>query len=344
MNPVAIYTGNLTIYWTGIIVTLGLAATLSLTLALYPMEAGRNTAVWVFFPFAMLFSVLISRAIHWYCHMEMYTSFASAMTDYSGGSFVLVGVVFGVLLAALLVRGLQLTKHVGQLLDAVAPGLALLTVFVRLSAYFTDACRGKIVITDPRFQRLPFASAMTDAAGNVSYRLASWCIEAVLMLIVTVILVVFYCKHRRDPMKAGGSRSGNVFRRFLVLFSIVEFPIDSTRYDSAMFHFSGFLRMLNKYISFVSLTQLFCAIAILCVLIHYLKISVRAGGWRWYHIVLLVVYVATLVIVGYFGEYRVQRYAAYLKCYSIMAAGLLLMALVVHILYRTAKKKRIYTE
>ena len=89
MNPVAIYTGNLTIYWTGIIVTLGLAAALSLTLALYPMEAGRNTAVWVFFPFAMLFSVLISRAIHWYCHMEMYTSFASAMKSFNSLDFTL---------------------------------------------------------------------------------------------------------------------------------------------------------------------------------------------------------------------------------------------------------------
>ena len=344
MNPVAIYTGTLTIYWAGILVTLGLAAALALTLALHPMDAGRNAAVWVFFPFAFVFSVAISRAIHWYCHMEMYSSFVSAMTDYSSGSFVLVGVIFGVLLAALLVRGLQLTKHTGQLLDAAAPGLALLTAFVRLSAYFTDACRGKVAITDPRFQRLPFASAMTDAAGNVSYRLASWCIEAILMLVLTVLLVVFYCRHRRDPMKAGGSRYGNVFRMFLLLFSIVEFPIDSTRYDSAMFHFSGFLRMLNKYISFVSLPQLFCAISILCILIHYMKISVRANGWRWYHIVLLVIYVGTLVGVGYFAEYRVQRYAAYLQCYSIMVASLLVMALVVYLLYLSGKKKRIYTE
>ena len=344
MNPVAIYTGNLTIYWTGIIVTLGLAAALALALALYPMEGGRNTAVWVFFPFALLFSVAISRALHWYCHMEMYSSFASAMTDFSSGSFVLVGVIFGVLLAALLVRGLQLTKHTGLLLDAAAPGIALLTAFIRLSAFFTDACRGKVIISDPRFQRLPFASAMTDAAGNVSYRLATWCIEAILMLLLALLMVVFYCRHRRDHMKAGGSRSGNVFRIFLVLFCIVEFPMDSTRYDSAMFHFSGFLRMLNKYISFVSLTQLFCGVAILCVLIHFLRISVRGNGWSWYHIFLLIVYVGTLVVVGFFGEYRVQRYAAYLKCYSIMTAGLLVMALVVYIFYLTAKKKRIYTE
>ena len=344
MNPVAIYTGTLTIYWSAIVVTLGLAAALCLTLALYPMDTGRNTAVWVLFPFALVFSVTISRAIHWYCHIEMYDSFLTAMTDYSDGSFVLVGVILGVWLAALLVRGLQLTKHTGQLLDAAAPGVALLTVFIRLAAFFNEACRGKVVITDPRFQRLPFASAVTDAAGNVSYRLATWCIEAILMLVVTVLLVVFYCRHRRDPMKAGGSRYGNVARMFLLLFGVVEIILDSTRNDSSMFHFSGFLRMLNKYINFVSLTQLFCAIAILCVLIHYMKISVRGNGWRWYHIALLVLYVASLVGVGYLGEYRVQRFAAYLNCYSIMAGSLLVMALVVYIVYLTAKRRRVYSD
>ena len=45
MNEIAVFTGSLTIYWSAIVICLGIAAGLCLTLALYPMDHRHNTAV-----------------------------------------------------------------------------------------------------------------------------------------------------------------------------------------------------------------------------------------------------------------------------------------------------------
>ena len=151
MNEIAVFTGSLTIYWSSIVICLGIAAGLCLSLALYPMDHRHNTAVWVFFPIATVLSILLSRLIHWYSHIEQYGSLMAAMTDYSNGGYCIQGIILGVLFAALLVRLVRLTPTAGELLDAVAPGLALCLALVRLSS-----------LAD-RHQRLPLpAAALRD--------------------------------------------------------------------------------------------------------------------------------------------------------------------------------------
>ena len=59
MNEIAVFTGSLTIYWSSIIICLGIAAGLSLTLALYPVDHRHNTAVWVWFPITTVLGVLL---------------------------------------------------------------------------------------------------------------------------------------------------------------------------------------------------------------------------------------------------------------------------------------------
>ncbi|MBO5556554.1 MAG: prolipoprotein diacylglyceryl transferase [Oscillospiraceae bacterium] len=339
MNPIAVYTGEITLYWSGIVITLGIAAGLALTLTLYPTDYRHNTAVWVMFPLALLFSVVFARAIHWYCHIEYYESFRSALTDFSTGSFCIPGVLLGTWLAALLVRLMHLTDNTGKLLDAAAPGMALILAIVRLSALFNASCRGKIVIEKAAFQRLPFAAALTDSAGNVGYRFATFFVEFLLLLVVMIILLIFFLNHRNDKLRGTRSRGGEVARWFLVLYGVVEVIMDSTRYDSHLMHFT-LIKKLNPYACFISVGQVFAAITILCVLIHYLKLSVRSRGWRWYHIVLLLVYVGTLLGAGYWGEYMVQRTGLYVRCYTIQGISLLVMVLVVLILYRTCLARR----
>lgn len=338
MNPVAIYTGTFTVYWSAIIITLGIAACLSLSLALYPADGRSNAAVWVMFPFALFFSVVFARIIYWYCHIEQYSSLRQALLDWSTGSFCLPGVILGTWLGALVVRMMNLTDSTGRLLDAVAPGMALCIAMIRLSALFNNTVRSHIIITDKVFQHFPIAIAVTDSAGNVNYRFATFAVQVLLMLLVAIMLVVFYCDHRDDRLR-GGNRGGHVARRFLLYYGAVEVIMDSTRYDSHLMHFT-FLKMLNPYASFISVGQVFAAVTILGVLIHYLKISVRSRGWKWYHAALLVIYVGTLLGAGYFGEYKVQRTGMYMRCYTIQALSLLVMVWVVCMLYLSCKARK----
>ena len=334
MNEIAVFTGSLTIYWSAIVICLGIAAGLCLSLALYPMDHRHNTAVWVFFPIALVLSVLFSRTLHWYSHIEQYESLLKAITDYSTGGYCIQGIILGVFLSLSIVRLFHLTPTAGELLDAVAPGLALCLALIRLSSLFNMNCRARIVVLNSAYQRLPFAVSWTDAAGNVEFRLATFFLEFLALLVVAVILCVFFFRHRSEPLWEGFPNQGNVMRLFLILVGIVEIIADSTRYDSALFHFF-LIKRLNPYASFISIAQVFSAVMILLVFIQYMRCSVKANGWSWYHILAIFLFIASLIGIGFFGEYRVQRTAQYVRCYTWQGSSLLLLAATVIGIYAT---------
>ena len=334
MNEIAVFTGGVTVYWSAIVICLGIAAGLCMTLALYPMDHRHNTAVWFFFPFALVFSVFLARTIHWYSHIEQYGSFLQAVTDYDTGGYCIQGIVLGVLLAAGLTRLVHLTPTGWELLDAAAPGLTLCLALVRLSSLFNTNCRSRIVIANSLYQRLPFAVSWTDAAGNVEFRLATFFLEFLALLLVTVILCAFFFRHRSEALWEGFPNQGNVFRMFLILEGIVEIIADSTRYDSALMHFF-FIKRLNPYASFISIAQVFSALLILLVFIRYMRFSIRINGFSWYHIPFILLFLGCLVGAGFFGEYRVQRTAQYVRCYIWQGSSLILLAATVIGVYLT---------
>ena len=323
MSQIAYLSGGLVLYWPSLILALGLAAGLCLSLALYPRYNRHSAAVWVFFPFALLLGLLFSRIVYWYCHIEQFSSFWEAMVAYNTGSYALFGVIFGVWAAAFAVRRLGLVQRMGRLLDAVTPGLCLSFAFIRLSELWGSACRSRITVPEGFFRRLPFAVPGAEDAG--SWPLAVFFYSFLLLLVVTVLLVRFYLRYRRFPMVDGSSPNGNVFRLFLLLWGLTEVVIDSLRYDSCFMHFV-WLKRLNPYASFVSLGQIFAAVTILAVFIHFTAIRVRGhrGGWKL--VLAWLLHLASLVGAGYFGEYKVQRSANYALCYPIQILSLLVMA------------------
>ena len=333
MNPIAYLNGGLVLYWPSLVLALGLAAGLCLSLALYPRYNRHSAAVWVFFPFALLLGLFCARVVYWYCHLELFASFWDALADYNRGGYALFGAIFGVWAAAFCVRRLGLVQHMGRLLDAVAPGLSLSFAFLRLSELWGDACRSRITVPEGFFRRLPFAVASEDPSGAVSWPLAVFFWSFVLLIAVTVLLVLFYRRYRRFPMIDGSSPNGNVFRLFLLLWGVTEIVIDSLRYDSCFMHFI-WLKQLNPYASFVSLGQIFAAVTILAVLIRFTAVRVRGHNGGWKLVLAWLVYLASLVGAGYFGEYKVQRSANYALCYPIQILSLLVMAGTVWWVYR----------
>ena len=119
---------------------------------------------------------------------------------------------------------------------------------------------------------------------------------------------------------------------------MVEFIADSTRYDSALMHFF-LIKRLNPYASFISITQIFTAVCFLLYFIRYMRISVKTNGWSWYHFLAMLVFLACFVGAGYFGEYKVQRTAQYVRCYLWQGGSLLLLYLTVRLIYRTCVAK-----
>ncbi len=328
MNPIAISVGGTVLYWSSLILCLGAAAWFALSLALYTTDGGSASALWVFFPFALLLSVLFSRLLHWYCSAEQYSGFLAAMTNYDAGGYCLPGVLLGTVLAAHLPGRLHLAKSTPRLLDALAPGAALGIALIRLSALFGNSCRGKLVISRPSLQHLPLAAPVTVGGEVVEYRFAAFFVEFLLLLLLTLWLLRFYFRRRQAPMQQGRA-DGSVALLFLVFFSAVELVLGSTRYDSSFLRSNGF----------VSMVQIVSAVAVFAVLLYYSRRSIRALGFRPVHALLWLLWLLALGATGYL-EYLVQRHGDwYLLCYGLMSLSCLLMALAPYGMYRTLLKK-----
>ena len=322
-NPIAIYSGEYVLYWSAVIITLGLLAALLMTLSLQRSDRNPGFVVYLMMTLTVAFSVPLCRLLHWYCHVEQYGGFASAMTDYSSGSYLLAGALLGAWIAAWLATRLD-RQSCASLLDAFAPGAALAIAFIRLSALFNSSCRSKIAVISPFLQRLPLASPITNSAGELEYRFATFFVHFLVMLLICFGLLRFFCACRKQAMLSG-PREGNVARMFLLFYSASELVLDSTRYDSSFLPINGF----------VSFVQIVAAVSMLAILIYYTVHSIRANGTRMFQ---LIIWIAWLCCVGGVGltEYLVQRHGDwYLSCYGAMALCCLMMAVLVCLMYRS---------
>ena len=333
MNGIAIYSGSTVIYWSGVVIALGVAACFALSYSLYTSYVGSGKALWVLLPLAVLFSVPLCRIIHWYCHAEQYAGLWGALTDYSGGGYCLPGALLGTFLAALLVGRLGFTDNVPRMMDAVAPGAALAVAFIRLSAVFNNSCRGKIAVKAAALQHLPLASPIY-INGAPDYRFATFFVEFLVMLAAAFVLMKFYFARRSLPMRGGESSDGHTMRLFLLIFSAAELILDSTRYDSSFMHFNGF----------VSIVQMVAAITVLVILVHYSRVSIRVNGRGARHWALWIAFFLSLVCVG-LSEYFVQRHGDwYGRCYFFMFIGICAMSASVYMMYLTCCERKHWKE
>lgn len=325
MNQIAICIGSLVIYWSAIVIFFGVVAAFALAYSLYRANGGSRAAMWAMLPIAVVLGVVLSRWIHWYCHTEQYAGFFSAMTDYTAGDYCLPGAFIGVVLAVLIVKALRLTEDSGKMLDCLAPAGALGFAIIRMSAIFNTSCRGKVIIDNPALQRLPLASGVPTVNGGVEYRLATFCIEFIVLLVVYLVIMHLFNKRRSWPTKGDVPVSGNVALLFTALYGCTQVVLDSTRYDSSFLPINGF----------VSIVQIFAAVLIVGVMVYYTVQSVRVNGRMTKHIVLWVVFL--LMVAGTGGcEYLVQRYGnMYVPVYAGMSTTCLVMFITIYSMYRT---------
>ena len=90
MNGIAYSIGSVTVYYSSLVIALGLASCFCLTWSLYRANGGKAASLCLFLLLSTVLSVVLSRILHWDCHSEQYRSFLSAVTDYGTGDFVLL--------------------------------------------------------------------------------------------------------------------------------------------------------------------------------------------------------------------------------------------------------------
>ncbi len=327
MENAAIFIGNTQIRWSTLIVICAVFVWLSVSYSLHVSHGGKRYVMFVCLPYMVFFSVLFGRAIHWYSHSELYKSAEDAFYslwagDFSYGSYDMPGILLAALLTAVLCGRLIGSGGTRRLLDAFSPGLALGMGIIYLSDRFGTAARSKMVFHLSGQTYLPLFVAEDVNSGT--YRLAVYFVLFAGLFIIFLLTSVFYIRRNPDYQLVG-SYKGATFILFMLLLSALEVVCDSMRYDSSYFRSNGF----------VSIIQVGSALCFLAVVIFYSIRSVKGNGFRFYHPIIWVFFLA-----GFGGaiymEYLVQRHTDwYVRCYVIMSVCCVVMALCGYILHLT---------
>ncbi len=304
MDQIAFIMGETFVYWSAIMVTLAAAAGCCVFVALYLGKSGRGAAAALAVPLSLVLSLVLSRLVHWYCRVDSYESFFSAMTDYTSGGYALLGAFGGCALTAVLLRLLHISPSLPEMLDSMCIAGSLAIGLGRLSAFFNSADRGQIMAG---MTKLPWAYPVTNTvSGAVEYRLATFLIQAMVAEAIFLGLLVFYL--------AGNHRKkGDTTLLFLLCYGVSQVVLDSTRYDSLFFRSNGF----------VSIVQVLGALGMALAIVVFSVRLVKRRGFRAWQLGLWLLIVGLIGGAGYM-EYYVQRHgdlAAF--AYSVMSACLL---------------------
>ena len=317
MDKIAFILGDAFIYWSSVVYCLATATAICFFLAFYLNKCGNAAAGFTAVPLSILLSLVFARVIHWYSRTDSYESFTAAVTDWSAGGYALLGVFAGCALTAALLKLIRLHRSTGTMLDCMSlAGAAGITVG-RLASLFNASDRGQIL---SGIQTLPLVHPVTNAvSGAVEYRLATFMLQAIVALVIFLSLSAFYLKPRK------GLREGDTCLIFLLVYGASQVLLDSTRYDSLFFRSNGF----------VSIVQVFSALALGLVIFLFSRRLVKSRGFRWWFVPLWIL-IAGCIGGGGFMEYYVQRHGDQaLFAYSVMSAfltGVVLLTLLLRLL------------
>ncbi len=316
MDRIAIIDGETLIYWNDIILTLAAVCAICLYVGFYLIESGNGLAAAASVPLGLELSILGARLVHWYCRPDSYISLEAAIFDMSNGDFALMGVFAGVILTAVILRLLHISKNLPQMLDAMALGGCAAIAVGRLAAMFTANDRGLLL---EGITSLPLAYPVVDVVtGAVQYRLATFYLQAVAAAGIFAIVLLFYLPGRLSRRM----KCGDTALLFCSLYGASQALLDSTRYDSLFLRSNGF----------VSIVQILGAVGVVVPLVFFSCRRCYRAGFKWWYIPFWVLAAAAIGGAGYM-EYYVQRHgdqAAY--AYRNMTACLI-VTLVITLLF-----------
>lgn len=327
MGKIAFIYGDTFIYWHSVILACGILTAVFLFLALWLDRGGKLLSGAATVTVSALLSMVLSRFIHWYSMSSAYPSFQVAMTDYTTGSFALMGVFLGCLLTACLLRLIRVHKNLPSMLDCMALAGAAGIAVGRLADLFTNADLGMEVTFATA---LPFAHPVTDAlTGQTTYRLATFMLQAIISALIFIVLLVAYFRRRQVKCLLP---QGDIGIWFILTYGAAQAVLDSTRYDSLFFRGNGF----------VSIVQVLCTVGLVLSVVYFSVRMVQKRGFKLIFIPLWLLIAGALGGAGYL-EYHVQRHGHQaLFAYSMMSLCLVVAVLLTLIIHRLSLRRPKY--
>ena len=325
MDRIAYIIGETFIFWSPIILALGALVAVCWFLGLYLGRSANPIGAFMAVPMAFVLSMIIGRLIHWYCRTDTYVSLEAAMTDYTSGGYALLGVFFGCIITACILRLIRVVKNLPEMLDCMALAGAAGISVGRLNSFFNSSDRGDIIES---IRELPIVYPVTNSVtGAVEYRLATFMLQALITLGIFAVLLLFWLLMKRK------GKSGDTCLMFALMYGAAQTILDSTRYDSLFFRTNGF----------VSMVQIAGAIGIAIAIVTFSVRLVRSRKFSFWYLLLWLPVLGLLGGAGYM-EYFVQRHGnESLFGYTVMGGcliGVILMGILIYILAVTGENKK----
>ena len=318
MERIAFIIGETFIYWSSVILVLAVAAAIFLFLGTYIGKSRNILAAALAVPMSLVLSMVLSRLVHWYCRADAYESMQAALTDYTTGGYALMGVFFGCILVACVLRLLQITKNLPEMLDCMSLAGGVGIVVGRMASFFNTSDRGMLLegITE-----LPLVFPVNNAVtGEVEYRMATFMLQAITTGVIVVVLAVVWLLGQRKNHKI---KDGDVTLLFLLAYGASQILFDSTRYDSLFMRSNGF----------ISIVQILGAVGLVLGIVVFSVRMVKAMGWKWGFLAFWIGMLALIGCAGYM-EYYVQRHGhLFVFSYSVMGGCLLLTIVLAVVVY-----------
>ena len=312
MEKIAFISGGTFIYWSSIILTLAAVTAITIFAAMYLFKGGSSVALAVMIPLAMVASIMLSRLIHWYCRTDAYESIQTAMTDYTRGSYALMGVFIACIAVAALLRLIRAVRNLPQVYDCMAIAGGIGICVGRMASFFNSSDRGMILTETVG---LPFAYPVVNAvSGVVENRLATFMIQAMVTAVIVGLLILYMLIKKIAKKEV---KDGDVALMFLLAYGASQIVCDSTRYDSLFLRSNGF----------ISVVQILGLVALVVPLIVFAVRMVKNSGLKGYHFVIWLAIAGMMGVAGYM-EYYVQRHgneAAF--AYTTMSAALIVIVI-----------------
>ena len=326
MEKVAFIIGETFVYWSSIILVFAAVAAIFLFLALYIGKSRNILGAALAVPMAFVLSMVLARLVHWYCRADAYESMYHALTDYTTGGYALMGVFFGCILVACILRLLQIVKNLPEMLDCMALAGGVGIVVGRFASLFNSSDRGIMLegITE-----LPMVFPVNNAVtGEVEYRMATFMLQAIATaVIVSIVLVVWLLGQRKNHK----IKDGDAALLFLMAYGACQIVFDSTRYDSLYMRSNGF----------ISIVQIMGAVGLVLGIVVFSVRMVKALRFKWWFIPIWIGMLALIGVAGYM-EYYVQRHGhLFVFAYNTMSGCLLAsIALAVAVYCLTVSRER----
>lgn len=316
MDRIAFIINETFLYWGPIMLTLATVVAICFFLAFYLGKSGNGLAAACMIPMSLVSSLYLSRLIHWYCSADSYASMTAALENLTVGNFALMGVFGACILCACLLRLLQISKNLPEMLDCMALAGAAGIAIGRLASLFNTSDRGMLMVN---YTELPVVYPVSNAVtGAVEYRLATFMFQSITTGIIFLALLLLWTAGR----KHGKLKDGDTCLLFLLLYGACQIVLDSTRYDSLFMRSNGF----------ISIVQILGCVAMVLPLVLFSIRMVKAMRFRFWFIAIWLAILGCLGGAGYM-EYHVQRHGdqaafAYTVMSSCLAGAVVLIILI----------------